>query len=161
MSMVKEQNNKQEFVDDIMKSIDKRIDLFVKSFIEYSAQKIKVSKKDLQACYDSFVFDDKKNTKTNILSNSKGITIVTEYSDKCHAIFGDTIKIKETILKPAKCRFNKNLKFGPGWIISKEGLKDLEIKLKENGEKFTKQTREELEKETEDEDNADEEENVE
>jgi len=150
--------SRKEFITSINQSIEKETDKYITGFISHLSEKLKVSKKDITACYDSFNFKEKKVIDKVNIDNTKPVSIVMDYSDKCHAIFGDTRKIKDNILKPCKCKFNKNLKFGAGWIISKSTFKELEEKLISGGIEYTTQSRKEAEEEEveEDEDSTDE-----
>jgi hypothetical protein len=60
-----------------------------------------------------------------------GVVIIENYSDKCHAIFGDFgktyVKFKDEVLKTNSwVKYNDKLEFGVGWVIAK-GPKDANI----------------------------------
>jgi hypothetical protein len=81
------------------------------------------------------------------------VIIVLDYGEKSHAIFGDFAKIyktfKDDFLKPSSfMRFNKNLAFGAGWILTdKDKLSELKKMLKEHGIDYRELSRTSYEKE--------------
>jgi len=94
-----------------------------------------------------FELPEKKHKETKLDIKDGEICIVKNYSDKCHAVFGDTKKIKDDILKPAKCKYNNYLEFGPGWIVVFAEYNNLVKTLKDKKIKYIEKNRDEIPKE--------------
>lgn len=127
---------------------NKYIKDYVNGFIEYIGDEMNISKTDLHDYYEIYskkemVTEKKKSPpKINLEIEEGCFIIVLDYSEKCHAIFGDTLRIYSK-LKPFGF-FNQGLRFGTGWVIRKEKLASLEKMLTENQETFTTQTIDEI-----------------
>ena len=65
----------------------------------------------------------------------KMISVVLDYSPNSHAIFGDfrdEEEFKKFLKYSGGIKFNKYLRYGPGWVMSKKRLREVENSLEEN-----------------------------
>lgn len=91
--------------------------------------------------YDSSCSNESPQLKSNV-----NLYIVLDYSDKVHAVFGDTKYVRKEFNSLNETSrvisFNPNLTFGPGWIIIKKlSLPNVEKILNDKGIQYTKMSR--------------------
>lgn len=113
----------------------------VNLFASFLAKKFDLDKEEVLKSVDEF-FDAKPS----------GVFLITDYSDRAAAFFGETKpfyeKLKELNEEKKKVvTFNSKLKFGPGLIVPKKYVKDATQCLDENKMKYKKRTTAEYEKE--------------
>jgi hypothetical protein len=61
---------------------------------------------------------------------------ISKYTDKSYVIRGSKTKDLKEVFKKLDCRWNYNLKNGPGWIISNKKLDKLQQELKNSKVKY-------------------------
>lgn len=93
--------------------------------------------------------------RSKLAHANSGIVLVTDYSDKSAALFGEGTRAHKDGLmglneeKKKVVTFNGKLRFGPGWVITGKYIKDLKNFLTENEIEFREMTSEEYQNELE------------
>lgn len=148
-----------EIINNIRPMLDTAITDYYHRYTErlatHIANTLTVDKRMVLDAFSTFNMSDISTAKSNIirdvLTNTRlpdtpnEIFIITNYSDKAVAIFGDTRSIKDTVLKGI-CKFNSQLRFGPGWVIAAKKFDELKEKLKSKGIVTVEFTSDEMQK---------------
>lgn len=109
---------------------------------KHIAKQFKLKSKDVLSCIKEFIEN----------SSDKGIVIVTDYSAKSAALFGDTKSVWEDLKelngeKKKVVTFNSKLSFGPGIVVTGKYLKEVKEVLDEKEIEYEEKKKADYEKE--------------
>ena len=107
--------------------------------VAHLASELSVEESKVAQIIADFTGGRKAKSSKKISYKVGEVVLMTDYSAKTHAMFGDTMKIKDTAISAINSKgkklmgYNKNLEFGPGWIImDKARLEEVETGLKKH-----------------------------